>query len=47
MYRWSLQNIKRGECWLVVENSLFGRIVFKPVLPKEKSYIAVPKRQAD
>lgn len=47
MFRWALQNIKRGEGWLVAGNSLFGCITFKPVLPKEKSYIAVPRRQAD
>lgn len=45
MFRWALQNIKRGEGWLVAGNSLFGRIQFKPVLPKEKSYIAIPRRQ--
>lgn len=42
LYRGVLQDIELGEGWITYAHSLFGKIRFDPVEPKDKQYIAVP-----
>lgn len=44
LYRGVLQGIELGEGWICYAHSLFGKIRFDPVEPKEKQYIAVSSR---